>query len=222
MNAALSVDSFRPDARSCRAVQSGIMIFIDTENIAGAVMNYLTPEKELGELRKSEKDNLRFRIRNKISFDTLVKEISTHRRRCPLCMVGAYAVALRPLPRPLTKAKLKLPPTNGQNKKQKEKPIDDNVLIRLFVEELTLLRYFKRACCRTFVLAAGDADYFDIVVCALKAGCNVEIWYTTNGLSSAYEKLADRYKCQTLCSGALVLVPLENHIPKIYPSCQFT
>lgn len=192
------------------------MVFIDVENTVGAIKNHLE-----GKCKQSSKSNNGNNdwicIRDKISFDALVKVIECRDREYQLRVIDAYAVAKDRLSRPLIKAKLKLPP------KGPSKSIDDNLLIRLFTEELTLLRYFKgfNLCgWRTFVLVSGDADYYDIVTCALKAGFDVEIWNTSKGLSKSYTKLKNKFPCRNQCHGQLRVVNLEPEISRIYGFCR--
>lgn len=183
----------------------GVMILIDVENVTWAILKQkwllkgLDPKDEVGRekyVRTNQKN---------ISFTKLVKYIMCNRQReGSSCLVEAYAVALGYLENIETPVKLKIA------SRECKKSIDDSILIRLFTEELTLLRLFRTACYRTFVVVSGDADYFDIVVSALKAGSNVEIWTTSDNLNGAYYKLQSDFRCRTACYGSLKIVFLES------------
>lgn len=201
-----SLDSFAYDDRCRRAQQSGVMILIDVENVTFAILKETWISKGNDPENKVALKNYARENQKHISFTNLIKYIKCHRRRESARIVQTYAVALGNLKNIDADVKLKVV------SRKFSKSIDDSVLIRIFSEELKLLRLFRKACCRTFVLTSGDVDYFDIVVSALKAGSNVEIWTTYKSLNKAYCKLQADIRCRSACYGSLKIVFLEKYV----------
>lgn len=210
-SSAQTMDSFQASERKNRAMRPGLLVLIDVANVAGCVTAHFIPNfHQLP--RGYRKNQLMTQYVNKISFDNMIRIIKDAKRKTgsgPTTIVDTYAVALRDMRCPPQDAKVKVV-RNGP-----KKSIDDNILIRLFTEELTALRFNGTAALRTFVLVSGDGDYFDVVYRAVKAGSRVEIWYPSmSGLNPAYLKLREKCRRKAEYERRFELVDLENQIKK--------
>lgn len=211
-SSAQTMDSFQANVRRERALQPGILVLIDVANVAGCVAGHFIPY--FNQLSKGhQKNQLMTMHLDRICFDKLIGLIQDHDREeffGSSTVVDVYAVALRDLNFPPQNAKVKVV-RHGPRK-----AIDDNILIRLFTEELTAIRFSNTAAQRTFVLVSGDGDYFDVVYRAVKAGCRVEIWHPSkSGLNPAYLKLRDKCTTKASLNKRFDIVDLETQIHKI-------
>lgn len=207
-----TVDSFQANTRRARALKPGMLVLIDVANVAGCLTGHFNPHFHRMP-RGHLKNQMMTEHLDKISFDNLVSLIQSYSRETfpgSSAIVDTYAVALRDMHFPPQNAKLKVV------KHGPKKSIDDNVLIRLFAEELTAIRMNNTASQRLFVLVSGDGDYFDVVYQALKAGSRVELWHPSKaGLNPAYIKLFEKCQRKSSLHNKFQVVDLEKDFDKI-------
>lgn len=202
-------DSFCESERRTRACENGKVIIFDVSSTTTGIARYFFPNLHSFETEKQ--DRIWMECFKNTCFNQIICEVSKDGNTCcqQIPVLETYVVSQNEfVDRPVC--------ANTKIVKRLKKHSDRNVLLRLFNEELTMLRLLQTEHLRTFALISHNAIFYDTVLVALRAGCNVDMWVPNKrDTPKIYTRLEDCEQYRMACRGRFKIKIIHCGIPKL-------